>query len=63
MLEQIIGYTYEANNAGFNQISIIQNDFKLYFWRRRKNEETEKFEMQLWRYDHEKKNKCDQGLS
>jgi hypothetical protein len=52
LLEAVPGYTFAENKAKFNQISVLEFDYKIYFWRRRRNlAQDKRWEMQLWKYN------------
>jgi len=51
-LEHISEKTFENNNIKFNQISVLDHEYKIYFWRRRRNPKNKKqWQMELWKYD------------
>jgi hypothetical protein len=39
LLEQVPGYDYNNNLISYNQISVIEFNYKIFFWRRRKNQQ------------------------
>lgn len=52
LLEQIPGFTFLDNKVRFNQISVLEYDYKIFFWRRIKNPNKDnRWEMQLWKYN------------
>lgn len=45
------GYDFATNKAKFNEVSVLEFNFKIFFWRRRRSADLGSWRMELWRYD------------